>query len=271
GGGCARGAAGSRMSDEFAGRWTQYPWRLIRGEPVAAPVNHAIDEVLTRRVGAGEREPTLRFWDRLQPEVVIGRFQSVRNEVDELAAREFDIPITRRITGGGAVYVEVQNVITYSLYVPPELVAGLSFVESYAFLDHWVIRALQSLGIDAWYEPINDITSSGGKIGGAAQARRFGAVLHHTTMSYDINSDRMLRVLRIGKEKLSDKGIASAAKRVGPLRLQTQLPRQTIIERMIDEFAGSYGVVDDTLTTEECTASEHLAANKYATDEWTFA
>jgi lipoate---protein ligase len=259
------------MSGRFEDRWTQYRWRMIRGEPVPAPVNHAIDEVLTRNVGAGVREPTLRFWDRLQPEVVLGRFQSVRNEVDELAAREFGIPITRRITGGGAMYVEVPNVITYSLYVPPDLVAGLSFVESYAFLDDWVIRALQSLGINAWYEPINDITSSGGKIGGAAQARRFGAILHHTTMSYDINSDRMLEVLRIGKEKLSDKGIASAAKRVGPLRLQTQLPRQTIIERMIDEFAGSYGVVEDSVTEDEYAAAEKLAANKYGTDEWTFA
>lgn len=259
------------MIEQFADRWTQYRWRLIRGEPVAAPVNHAIDEVLTRGVGTGEREPTLRFWDRLQPEVVIGRFQSVRNEVDEAEARELDIPVTRRMTGGGAMYVEVPNIITYSLYVPLDLVAGMSFVESYAFLDNWVIRALQSLGIDAWYEPINDITSSGGKIGGAAQARRFGAVLHHVTMSYDINSERMLRVLRIGKEKLSDKGITSAAKRVGPLRLQTQLPRQTIIDRMIDEFGSSYGLIEDQLTEEEMSAAQELTTNKYATPEWTFA
>ncbi len=257
------------MSD--TSRWTDYNWRLIRGEPVAAPVNHAIDEVLTRRVGAGEREPTLRFWERLEPEIVIGRFQSVRNEVVEPAAREMGIPVTRRITGGGAMYVEVPNVITYSIYAPPELVSGMSFVESYAFLDDWVLRALRALGIDAWYEPINDITSSGGKIGGAAQARRFGAVLHHTTMSYDLNSDRMLRVLRIGKEKLSDKGITSAAKRVGPLRLQTQMPRQTIIDAMIDEFANSYGVVEDVVSEAEVTAADELVRSKYGTDEWTYA
>jgi lipoate-protein ligase A len=252
-------------------RWQDYDWKLIRGEPVAAPVNHAIDEVLTRRVGAGEREPTLRFWDRLQPEIVIGRFQSVRNEVDETAAKELGIPVTRRITGGGAMYVEVPNVITYSIYAPPDLVSGMSFVESYAFLDSWVLRALRSLGIDAWYEPINDITSSGGKIGGAAQARRFGAVLHHTTMSYDVNSDRLTKVLRIGKEKLSDKGISSAAKRVGPLRLQTHLPRQTIIDRMIAEFADSYGLDDDVVSDTELSAAEDLTRNKYGTDEWTYA
>lgn len=252
-------------------RWQEYSWKLIRGEPVSAPVNHAVDEVLTRGVGAGERQPTLRFWDRLEPEIVIGRFQSVRNEVDEPIAKELCVPVTRRMTGGGAMYVEVPNIITYSIYAPPDLVAGMSFVESYAFLDDWVIRALRSLGIDAWYEPINDITSSGGKIGGAAQARRFGAVLHHTTMSYDMNSDRMLKVLRIGKEKLSDKGIASAAKRVGPLRLQTHLPRQTIIDRMIEEFASSYGVDEDVVSAEEMAAAEDLTRNKYGTDEWTYA
>ncbi len=252
-------------------RWRQYSWKLIRGEPVAAPVNHAIDEVLTRRVGAGERQPTLRFWERLEPEIVLGRFQSVRNEVDEPVAKELGVPVTRRMTGGGAMYVEVPNIITYSIYAPPDLVSGMSFVESYAFLDEWVIRALRSLGIDAWYEPINDITSSGGKIGGAAQARRFGAVLHHTTMSYDLNSERMLKVLRIGKEKLSDKGITSAAKRVGPLRLQTNLPRQTIIDHMIEEFAGAHGLEADVVSEAELAAADDLTRNKYATDEWTYA
>ncbi|MBX6342906.1 MAG: lipoate--protein ligase family protein, partial [Thermomicrobiaceae bacterium] len=57
-------------------RWQQYRWRLIRGRPEMPAMNHAIDEALTRRVGAGLRAPTLRFWDRLEPEVVIGRFQS---------------------------------------------------------------------------------------------------------------------------------------------------------------------------------------------------
>jgi lipoate-protein ligase A len=102
--------------------------------------------------------------------VVLGRFQSVRNEVGEEAAREYGIQIVRRMTGSVAIFVETENIITYSIYAPPELVAGMSSIDWYAFLDEWVIEALRSLGIDAWYEPINDITSSDGKIGGAAQA-----------------------------------------------------------------------------------------------------
>ncbi|MGH7911571.1 MAG: lipoate--protein ligase family protein, partial [Candidatus Dormibacteraceae bacterium] len=161
------------------------------------------------------------------------------------------------------------NIITYSLYAPAALVEGLSFVDSYAFLDRWVIAALRELGVDAWYEPINDITSAGGKIGGAAQARRPGAVLHHATMSYDLNSDRMLEVLRIGKEKLSDKGIQSAARRVGPLRMQTQLPRDEVIERMIRSFASQVGGVEEITVGEgEMQQAEELVRTRYGTDEW---
>jgi lipoate-protein ligase A len=97
------------------------------------------------------------------------------------------------------MFVEPGNTITYSLYVPESLVSGLSFVESYAYLDDWVIGALNDLGIAATYQPLNDITSPAGKIAGAAQ-KRFagGAVLHHVTMAYDMDAAKMLEVLRIG-------------------------------------------------------------------------
>ena len=254
--------------------WREYSWRLIDGDPQPPAMHMALDEVLRRRVGAGERPPTLRFWRWTAPAVVLGRFQSVRNEVDEEAARRHAIKIVRRMTGGGAMFVETDNVITYSIYAPPELVAGMSSVDSYAFLDEWVIEALRSLGIDAWYEPINDITSSDGKIGGAAQARRPGAVLHHVTMSYEIDAAKMLEVLRIGQEKVSDKAIQSVEKRVGPLRRQTHLPREEIIRRMISTFAErntESGLIEDRFSPEEHAEAEELARNKYGTREWIYA
>jgi lipoate-protein ligase A len=140
------------------------------------------------------------------------------------------------------MFMEAGSVVTYSIYVPGDLVQGLTFADSYAFLDEWTISALQSLGIDAVYQPLNDITSPSGKIGGAAQKRLgSGAVLHHVTMSYDIDAEKMVQVLRIGREKLSDKGIASAVKRVDPLRSQTGLSRAEIIERMKDTFVRLHG------------------------------
>ena len=167
--------------------------------------------------------------------------------------------------------MEAGSVITYSIYAPTDLVHGMTFADSYAFLDEWVITALKSLGIDASYQPLNDITSPSGKIGGAAQKRLgTGAVLHHVTMSYDMDGDRMVEVLRIGREKMSDKGTKSANKRVDPLRSQTGLSRKAIIERMEQTFTRLYGATADDVTSAELARAEQLVEEKFATEEWLY-
>jgi len=253
-----------------AADWRDYDWRLVHEEPQDPALHMAIDEVLLEEVAAGRRPPTLRVWEWAAPAVVIGSFQSLRNEVDAEAARRYGVSVVRRISGGGAMFIEPGNTITYSLYAPAALVQGMTFADSYAFLDDWVLGALGELGIRAWYQPLNDITSDQGKIAGAAQKRlSSGAVLHHVTMSYDIDADKMLQVLRIGREKLSDKGIKSAKKRVDPLRRQTGMPRNEIIDRMIGYFRGRYGLGDDRLSVAELRAAEKRVAAKFGTDEWT--
>ncbi|MEU5426487.1 biotin/lipoate A/B protein ligase family protein [Streptomyces olivoreticuli] len=252
--------------------WHHYDWQLIHDGPQSPALHMALDEVLTAEVAAGRRPPTLRVWEWESPAVVIGSFQSLRNEVDSEAAERYGMTVVRRISGGGAMFVEPQSTITYSLCVPDSLVQGLSFADSYAYLDDWVLGALEGMGVKAWYQPLNDIATEAGKIAGAAQKRVVsgdGAVLHHVTMAYDIDADKMLDVLRIGKEKLSDKGTKSAKKRVDPLRRQTGLPRDAVIERMVASFRGRYGLTEGSVTPEELARAEELAATKFSSQEWT--
>jgi lipoate-protein ligase A len=251
-------------------RWRDYAWELIPEVALPPQLNMALDEVLTLRVGRGERKPTLRIWGWASGCVVLGRFQSVRNEVYEEAAAAKGVQLVRRISGGGAMFIEPEGAITYSIYAPEEMVRGLSFADSYAYLDAWVIEALRELGIDAWYEPLNDITSSNGKIGGAAQARRAGAVLHHTTMAYTMNIPAMLEVLRIGKEKLSDKGIRSADRRVGPLGQQTDLSRAEIIDRLIGSFDRKAGLTPGGIAPDELAEAKDLVRTRFGTREWIY-
>ncbi|HEY1588770.1 MAG TPA: biotin/lipoate A/B protein ligase family protein [Rhodanobacter sp.] len=248
--------------------WRDHDWQLIRTAPQSPTLHMALDDVLTHEVGAGRRAPTLRIWEWAAPAVVIGRFQSLRNEVDTAAAQRHDIQVVRRVSGGGAMFIEPGNTITYSIYAPLSLIKDMSFQEAYAFLDAWVLQALGELGIKAWYQPLNDITSEGGKIAGAAQTHRGGAVLHHVTMAYDIDATKMLDVLRIGREKLSDKGTTSAAKRVDPLRSQTGLPREAVIARMIATFRRLHGLSDDSLRPDELAGAEALAQNKFSSAAW---
>lgn len=250
--------------------WRELDWRILPPGEEVPPMHMALDDVLLDEVAAGRRPPSLRWWEWTRRAVVLGRFQSVRNEIDPDGAARHGVSLVRRITGGGAMLVEPGNTITFSLYAPESLVAGLTFVESYAFLDTWLIEGLRDLGVDAFYRPINDISSAAGKIGGAAQTRRGGAVLHHVTMAYAMSSGMMLEVLRIGQEKLSDKGVASAAKRVAPLGEGLDLPRHTIMERLEDGFRERHGGAPDTIRADERREAEARVRDRYGTEAWTY-
>ncbi len=250
--------------------WGDHAFTYLDPGPLDPAMHAALDEVLGRELAAGRRGPTFRFWEWENPAVVIGSFQSLRNEIDAEAAELYGVQVVRRISGGGAMFMEAGNCITFSLVVPESLVDGMSYEQSYAFLDEWVLSALGAVGVQATYAGLNDIASPAGKIAGAAQKRFVGgAVLHHVTMAYDIDADKMLQVLRIGREKLSDKGTKSANKRVDPVRSQTHLPRAEVMASFLATFRGRYTVVDGSLTGAEVAQAGELVRTKFANPEWT--
>lgn len=248
---------------------TDFEWTILPPRTLPSSVNVALDQHLLREVAEGKRGPTVRFWDWEDKAVVFGSFQSFSNELNPEGLKRHGIIPIRRISGGGAMFMEGGNCVTYSVYVPESAVRGLSYEESYEYLDQWVLAGLKSLGVNAWYVPINDITSSGGKIGGAAQKRVPGAVLHHTTMSYDIDADKMMDVLRIGKVKISDKGLRSAKKRVDPLRRQTGVARGEVIDALTKAFTSRYPSTFGELSDADLEAARELCAQKFETEEWT--
>jgi len=264
-------ATAVRRALKRATTWSDYDWQLVHPGPLDPLTHLALDQVLAEEVGEGVRPPTLRIWEWASPAVVIGSFQSVKNEVDPDNATKYGFPVVRRISGGGAMFIEPHGAVTYSIYAPIDLVAGMSFADSYAFFDEWAVHALRSIGVEASYVPLNDIASPQGKIGGAAQKRLGnGGVLHHVTMAYDMDGARMAQVLRIGREKLSDKGTKSAAKRVDPLRSQTGMTREQIIDRMVETFRGQHGLTDGQITESEFARAAELVDAKFGTDEWLY-
>ena len=260
-------------AEEYRARWESLRRNLVvvHDTPRMPAEQMTIDETWAREVAAGERRPTLRLWEWAGPAVVIGRFQSAPDEVNLDVAERYGFDVVRRCTGGGAMFIEPGNTITYSLYAPLDFVRGVGIEESYRLCDWWLVESLRGLGLDVRFAGLNDIASQYGKIGGAAQ-RRFpvdavtagaaavtadadakgaaedagtgfgrgrgaGAVLHHVTMAYDIDAAKMGAVLNTSREKMSDKAVKSAVKRVDPLRSQTGLSREAIIDHLLAWFA----------------------------------
>src|SRR3546814_4460081 len=118
--------------------WHDHDWLLLHEAPQSPALHMALDDVLVDEVSAGRRAPTLRIWEWAGPAVVMGRFQSLRNEVDQEAAQRHGIDIVRRISGGGAMFIEPGNTITYSIYAPLDMVHGMNFEQAYALMDAWV-------------------------------------------------------------------------------------------------------------------------------------
>jgi lipoate-protein ligase A len=243
-------------------------WEVIPYTPHPAHMHMAIDEVLLDEVIGGRRGPTMRLWRWIESALVIGSHQSVANEVDLAAVHKHGFVVTRRMSGGGTMLCEPGRTITYSLYLPESMVSGVSFRKSYALLDAWTVRAFNELGVPALYREINDIISPQGKIAGAAQARRRGFVLHHTTIAHSMDVDLLPRLIRIGRASVAGRGVRSAEKEVSPLSWFTQLSCDEVAAHMQAHFIRTFDGSISALTSAETAAASKLVATKYATPAW---
>ncbi len=155
-------------------------------------------------------EDFLILWQN-ENTVVIGKNQNAYAEVDLAYAKEAGIRIARRITGGGAVFHDAGN-INFSLITKD------THALDYAYFASPITEVLGSLGLRAEVDGRNDILANGKKISGNAQTTKNGRTLHHGTLLYDTDTERMARVLRIDREKLAYHAVRSHKSRVGNIR-----------------------------------------------------
>ncbi|PAU70220.1 hypothetical protein B1400_0024 [Bifidobacterium italicum] len=243
-------------ADEIRSRWAALRPHVVVDRPRMPEEQMALEPQWARQVADGERPPTIRIWHWAAPAVVCGRYQSIEDEVDVAAARARGVHIVRRGTGGGAMFIEPADTITYSLYAPLWFADGLDAVQAYQLCDAWLLAALAECGVRACYAGLNDIaavhddgggaTAVGGKIGGAAQMRvsaRDGApgcLLHHVTLAYAIDAAAMGGILITDPEKMSDKAVKSARRRVEPMTAQTTMTREEVVATMA-QVAAAFG------------------------------
>jgi lipoate-protein ligase A len=162
--------------------------------PPDAGENVALDAALFDALDAGASGEALRVWETTCPAVVIGRFGRIEQEVDEPACRADDVPVVRRISGGGAVVVGL-GCLNYSLVLSldarPEL---RDVVRSYDVILGWVAEALGVPGLRR--AGASDLVMGDRKIGGSAQRRGRRALLHHGTVLYAFDAAAMDRYLK---------------------------------------------------------------------------
>ncbi len=239
-----------------------------------AYTNMAVDEAITKARGEGRAPDTLRFYMWKPSAVTLGYFQSVEDEVNLEALERFGFNLNRRISGGGAVLNSEKGEITYSVILrEDDPRVSTDPIESYHLLCQGIIEALDVLGIKADFKPINDIVVAGKKISGNAQIRRYGAVLHHGTLLVDFDARQMFGILKISKEKLSDKMIQQAEDRVTTIRrlLGCQIGFPEVRDALEEGYrrALDANLIRGELTPYEEGLVEQLRA-RYASRDWIY-
>jgi lipoate-protein ligase A len=139
------------------------------------------------------------------PYVCIGYNQDAEQEVDLKYCEENNIPVFRREVGGGAVYLD-GNQLFYQVILRMDNPAvtknkGLFYKK----MLQPVINVYRHIGIEAQYKPINDVIVETRKISGTGAAEIGDCVVFVGNLIVDFDYKTMSRVLRVPDEKFRDK------------------------------------------------------------------
>ncbi|MGK0550886.1 lipoate--protein ligase [Enterococcus faecalis] len=220
-------------------------------------------------------EPLLLFYIQ-KPCVILGRNQNAYEEVNLPYAREKQIVVTRRLSGGGAVYDDLGNV-SFSFVVKE---GHQAFGDFKAFTKP-IVKALQRMGATtAEISGRNDLMIDGKKFSGNAMYTRNKKMYAHGTLMYDVNLTEVQRVLTVSQKKIESKGTKSVRGRVTNLRpylakeyqsLTTAEFRDHLLLQLFQ--ANSLAEIADRkyhLTPEDDAAIGERVAQKYANPDWVF-
>jgi len=254
-------------------------WRLLKLETHDAATNMAIDEAVLRERIADKVPNTVRFYRWTPSAVSIGRFQNVYNEVDLDNCAKHGVDVVRRITGGGAVYHDSEDELTYSVVVKREDLSAEDTTAAYNKISSGLTKALELFGVKADFNPGDpkncpNITINGRKISGSAQSLKGGVILQHGTLLLDVDLEKMFTFLRVPWAKTCMEIVNVAERKITSVKneLGSGVSVEEAYWASVKGFqeALKMELSDSALTSEEAMAVEHLRRDKFTDKNWTF-
>jgi len=217
-------------------------WRLLDTGIRRAAENFALNRAILEARKRGLVGSTLRFL-QFGPAALLGYHQSVEQELNVDFCRSHGVEIQRRVTGGGAIYMD-ESVLGWELYLAKSDLGSPDMAAISRRICEVAARAVSAFGVRATYRPLTDIEVDGRKIAGTGGVFDGNALLYQGTLLLDFDIERMLRCLRLPAEMLSPEAIAGARARIVNLRelLGVVPPLEKIKHRIASEFATELGV-----------------------------
>jgi len=227
-----------------------------------APYNIATEEYLLKT-----KQDNCFLLYRNAPSIIVGRHQNTLAEINYDYVREHDIPVVRRMTGGGTVFHDLGNLnFCFIMLADGE---GWTF-EKYTAP---ILELLSELGIKAELQGRNDLTIDGLKFSGNAKLVWRNKVLQHGTILFSSRMTDLSQALTVNPLKFADKAVKSVRARV--TNVSEHLPHPLTIEEFVDKLhahvKSMYPQAQDyAFAPEEKATIRQLVDEKYGTWDWNF-
>ncbi len=203
--------------------------------------NHAIEELLFFEFDVYDR--ILFLWTN-EPSVVFGRHQNPWKELDVELAKERQINLIRRLSGGGTVYHDNGNLNFSFIENGREDRSELHF--------KWLIEALSSFGIEINANERKDLLLNGQKVSGNAFYLKGNRRLHHGTLLITTSENEVWQVLKKKDGKFKTRGISSVTSKVTNLQaVNPEISVTSVENSIVDVFYRYQGYQVDTLSPKD--------------------
>ena len=229
-------------------------------------INLAIEEYILKSMDI-EKDDFLLFYIN-QPSIIIGKNQNTVEEINTDYVEENGILVVRRLSGGGAVYHDLNN-LNFSFLTKDD---GNSF-SNYKKFTQPVVDALAKLGVQSELSGRNDILAEGKKVSGNAQYSTRGRMFSHGTLMFNLDIDAVVNSLKVKQDKIESKGIKSVRSRV--TNIIDLLPEKITVEQFRMEilksiFGGEENIQYYELTDEDWEKIHEISKTRYQLWEWNY-
>jgi lipoate-protein ligase A len=213
------------------------------------------------------QEDFFMLW-RSQPSVVVGKHQNALAEINHEFVQSHQIPVARRLSGGGTVFHDPGNVnFTFIRNV-----GNISEV-NFRIFTFPIIEALKKLGVEAYTSGRNDLLIEGKKISGNAEHIHKNRVMHHGTLLFNSQLEALKGALKVDLSKFEDKSVQSNRSEVTNIAnyLSNPISVEEFTDFLFEEIRHNTPeamVYEPTIADLE--AIQKLSIEKYQTWDWIY-